>query len=53
LNYRTHLEKTQALANHIQPGNPYNNAQTEANWRTLKIKLLPHCGAFASLEEAY
>jgi len=33
-------------------GNPYANAQAEAGWSTLKTDLLPHGGAFASLEEA-
>jgi putative transposase len=36
-----------------RPGNPYDNAQAEARWSTLKTELLPQGGAFASLEVAY
>ena len=32
--------------------NPYDNAQMEAGWSTLKTVLLPHGSAFTSLEEA-
>jgi putative transposase len=49
---RTRIEKAQALASYRRPGNPYDNAQAEAGWSTLKTELLPHGGAFASLEEA-
>jgi putative transposase len=49
---RTRIEKVQALASYSRPGNPYDNAQAEAGWSTLKTELLPHGGAFASLEEA-
>lgn len=49
---RTRIEKALALASCSQPGNPYDNAQTEAGWSTLKTELLPHGSAFASLEEA-
>jgi transposase InsO family protein len=49
---RTRIEKAQALASFSRPGNPYDNAQAEAGWSTLKTELLPHGGAFASLEEA-
>jgi len=49
---RTRIEKAQALASYSWPGNPYDNAQAEAGWSTLKTELLPHGGAFASLEEA-
>jgi putative transposase len=49
---RTRIEKAQALASYSRPGNPYDNAQAEAGWSTLKTELLPHGGAFASLEEA-
>ena len=35
-----------------RPGNPYDNAQAEAGWSTLKTELLPQGGAFACLEEA-
>ena len=49
---RTRIAKAQALASFSRPGNPYDNAQAEAGWSTLKTELLPHGGAFASLEEA-
>ena len=49
---RTRIEKAQALASFSRPGNPYDNAQAEAGWSTLNTELLPHGGAFASLEEA-
>jgi len=35
-----------------RPGNPYDNAQAEAGWSTLKTELLPLREPFASLEEA-
>ncbi|UOR07387.1 hypothetical protein MUN82_09870 [Hymenobacter aerilatus] len=41
--------QAQALASYSRPGNPYDNAQAEADWSTLKTELLPHGGAFASL----
>jgi putative transposase len=31
---------------------PYDNAQTEARWSTLKTELLPQGGAFACFEKA-
>ena len=49
---RTRIEKAQAQASFSRPGNPYDNAQAEAGWSTLKTDLLPNGGAFASLEEA-
>ncbi|WP_375433857.1 IS3 family transposase [uncultured Hymenobacter sp.] len=49
---RARIEKAQALASYSRPGNPYDNAQAEAGWSTLKTDLLPYGGAFASLEEA-
>ena len=49
---RTRIEKAHALASYSRPGNPYDNAQAEAGWSTLKTELLPHGGAFANLEEA-
>ena len=33
-------------------GNPYDNAQAEAGWSTLKTELLPGNAPYASLEEA-
>jgi hypothetical protein len=44
--------KAKALASYSRPGNPYDNAQAEAGWSTLKTKLLPNNDAFASLDEA-
>jgi transposase InsO family protein len=49
---RTRIEKAQALASYSRPGNPYDNAQAEAGWSTLKTELLPPGSAFANLEEA-
>ncbi|WP_262903263.1 IS3 family transposase [Hymenobacter psoromatis] len=49
---RARIEKAKALPSFSRPGNPYDNAQAEAGWSTLKTELLPHGTAFASLEEA-
>lgn len=49
---RTRIAQAQALASFSRPGNPYDNAQAEAGWSTLKTELLPHGGAFTSLEVA-
>jgi putative transposase len=49
---RTRIAKALALASFSRPGNPYDNAQAEAGWSTLKTELLPHGGTFATLEEA-
>ncbi|MGI4873458.1 MAG: transposase [Janthinobacterium lividum] len=46
------IEAAGALASYARPGNPYDNAQTEAGWSTLKTELPTDCGAFASLKEA-
>jgi len=46
------MKKAQALACYSRPGKPYDNAQAEAGWSTLKTELLPHGGTFASFEEA-
>jgi len=35
---RVRLEKAQALASYSRPGNPYDNAQAEAGWSTLKTE---------------
>ncbi|MFD1874820.1 integrase core domain-containing protein [Hymenobacter bucti] len=40
------------MASYSRPGTPYDNAQAEAGWSTLKTELLPNGGAFASLKEA-
>ena len=49
---RRRIEAAGAVASYARPGNPYDNAQAEAGWSTLKTELLPGGGAFASLEEA-
>ena len=49
---RARIEQAGALPSFSRPGNPYDNAQAEAGWSTLKTELLPHGEAFASLEEA-
>ena len=49
---RQRISEAGALASFARPGNPYDNAQAEAGWSTLKTELLPQGGAFASLEEA-
>ena len=49
---RARIEQAGALPSFSRPGNPYDNAQAEAGWSTLKTELLPHGTAFASLEEA-
>jgi putative transposase len=46
------IEKAQVLASFSRAGNPYDNAQPEAGWSTLKTKLLPHSGAIASFDES-
>ncbi|WP_394333378.1 integrase core domain-containing protein [Hymenobacter actinosclerus] len=40
------------MSSFSRPGNPYDNAQAEAGWSTLKTELLPHGTVFANLEEA-
>ena len=47
-----HIDQADALPSFSRPGNPYDNAQAEAGWSTLKTELLPHGTAFTSLEEA-
>ena len=49
---RARIEAAGALPSFSRPGNPYDNAQAEAGWSTLKTELLPYGGTFASLEEA-
>jgi transposase InsO family protein len=49
---RARIAKAGAVASFSRPGNPYDNAQAEAGWSTLKTELLPHHGRFASFEEA-
>ncbi len=49
---RARIEKAKAVPSFSRPGNPYDNAQAEAGWSTLKTELLPPGTAFASLEEA-
>ena len=49
---RARIAQAGALPSFSRPGNPYDNAQAEAGWSTLKTELLPQGTAFASLEEA-
>ena len=49
---RARVAQAGAVPSFSRPGNPYDNAQAEAGWSTLKTELLPHGTAFASLEEA-
>ena len=49
---RARIAQAGAVPSFSRPGNPYDNAQAEAGWSTLKTELLPHGTAFASLEEA-
>jgi len=50
---RVRIARAGALPSFSRPGNPYDNAQAEAGWSTLKTELLPPGSAFASLEEAH
>ena len=49
---RARIDQAGALPSFSRPGNPYDNAQAEAGWSTLKTELLPGHVPFASLEEA-
>jgi putative transposase len=49
---RARIDQAKAVPSFSRPGNPYDNAQAEAGWSTLKTELLPQGGAFACLEEA-
>ena len=49
---RARIDQAGALPSFSRPGNPYDNAQAEAGWSTLKTELLPGNAPFASLEEA-
>ncbi len=46
------IDQAGAFPSFSRPGNPYDNAQAEAGWSTLKTELLPGGSPFASLEEA-
>ena len=48
---RARIERADALPSFSRPGNPYDNAQAEAGWSTLKTEPLPGSSPFASLEE--
>ena len=51
--YRARIaRRAGGLPSFRRPGNPYENAQAEAGWSTLKTELLPSGSPFASLEEA-
>lgn len=47
---RQRIADAGAQASNCRPGNPYDNAQAEAGWSTLKTELLPYGGAFASIK---
>ena len=49
---RARIDQAGALPSFSRSGNPYDNAQAEAGWSTLKTELLPGNAPFASLEEA-
>ncbi|GAB3840577.1 IS3 family transposase [Hymenobacter jeollabukensis] len=49
---RQRIHEAGAVASYARPGNPYDNAQAEAGWSSLKTELLLHIGSFVSLEEA-
>jgi transposase InsO family protein len=49
---RARIAQAGARPSFSRPGNPYDNAQAEAGWSTLKTELLPQGGAFACIEEA-
>ena len=49
---RARIDQAGAVPSFSRPGNPYDNAQAEAGWSTLKTELLPGGSPFASLEEA-
>ena len=49
---RARIAAAGAVPSFSRPGNPYDNAQAEAGWSTLKTELLPGGSPFASLEEA-
>ena len=49
---RARVHAAGAVPSFSRPGNPYDNAQAEAGWSTLKTELLPGGSPFASLEEA-
>ena len=49
---RARIVQAGALPSFSRPGNPYDNAQAEAGWSTLKTELLPPGSVFASFEEA-
>jgi len=49
---RARIDQAGAVPSFSRPGNPYDNAQAEAGWSTLKTELLPGGSPFASVEEA-
>ncbi len=49
---RARIEQAKAVPSFSRPGNPYDNAQAEAGWSTLKTELIPGGSPFSSLEEA-
>ena len=49
---RARIAQARAVPSFSRPGNPYDNAQAEAGWSTLKTELLSQGSTFACLEEA-
>ena len=49
---RARTAQVGALPSFSRPSNPYDNAQAEAGWSTIKTELLSPGSVFASLEEA-
>ena len=40
---RARAAQAGAVPSFSRPGNPYDNAQAESVWSTLRTELLPHC----------
>ena len=50
--YRARIDRAGAVPSFSRSVNPYDNAQVEAGWSTLKTELLPGGIPFASFEKA-
>ena len=50
---RARIDQAGALPSFSRPGKPYDNAQAEAGWSTLKTELLLGGSPFVCLEEAW
>ena len=49
---RARIAQAETVPSFSRPDNPYDNAQAEADWSTLKTELLTHGIVFAPLKEA-